>query len=295
VPINTELKGAFLQHQLRNSEPRVLFLDHHLRDAFDNVAGGNENLTATIYVAGEVPAERPTVLENADAMTFEGLATLEGADENVLVSPRPEDIAFIMYTSGTTGPAKGVLMPHAHGYTFGYNMVQALEMTEADCQYVCLPIFHRGGLLMQVVGTLIAGARTHCVEKFSPNRWLDEVRACGATVTDALGVMPEMLFRTPETEHDRDNRMRIVIAIPVAAEWGEALEERFGFRIMQAFGGTETSANGGAKLDCGSGGMVPSRRSKILPVCRPFPVAGRAGGFTPWSGISRSVWRAGTG
>ena len=53
--------------------------------------------------------------------------------------------------------------------------------------------------------------------------------------------------------------------------------------------------NGGAKLDHGSGGMVLPRRSKTLPVCEPFPMMGRAGGFTPWSCIARSVWRAGTG
>jgi crotonobetaine/carnitine-CoA ligase len=241
VPINTELKGAFLRHQLRNSEPRVLFLDCDLRDAFDSVSGGNENLTTTIYVAGEVPADGPTVLENADAMTFEEFAALDGADGNVLIAPRPQDIAFIMYTSGTTGPAKGVLMTHAHSYAFGYNMARVLEMTEDDCQYVCMPIFHGMGLLMQVVGSLVAGTRTYCVERFSPKRWLDEVQTCGATITNALGVIPEMLFRTPETEHDRDNEMRIVVAVPIAAEWGEAMEERFGFRFIQAFGGTETS------------------------------------------------------
>ena len=119
VQINTELKGAFLQHQLRNSEPRVIFLDHDLHDAFDNVEGGNENLSATIFVAGNVPAERPSVLATADAMTYEVLTEIEGADDSVLLRPRPEDIAFIMYTSGTTGPAKGVLMPHAHCYAFG--------------------------------------------------------------------------------------------------------------------------------------------------------------------------------
>jgi crotonobetaine/carnitine-CoA ligase len=97
------------------------------------------------------------------------------------------------------------------------------------------------GLLMQVVGSLVAGTRTYCVERFSPKRWLDEVQTCGATITNALGVIPEMLFRTPETEHDRDNEMRIVVAVPIAAEWGEAMEERFGFRFIQAFGGTETS------------------------------------------------------
>ena len=57
----------------------------------------------------------------------------------------------------------------------------------------------------------------------------------------------------------------------------------------------QQGANGGAKLDHGSGGMVPSRRSKTLPECQPFPVMGRVGGFTPWSCIARCVWRAGTG
>ena len=54
-------------------------------------------------------------------------------------------------------------------------------------------------------------------------------------------------------------------------------------------------AKGGAKVDHGSGGTVPLRRSKTLPVCEPFPVTGRVGRFIPWSCIARSVWRAGTG
>jgi len=239
VPINTELKGAFLQHQMRNAEPRVLFLDAVLAGAFDAVQGGNESLAAIVYVAGAVPDQRPAVLASATAMTFEAFASLAGAGSDVLISPKAEDIACIMYTSGTTGPSKGVLMPHAHCYLFGHNMALNMEMTEEDCQYVCMPLFHAMGLLLQVISSLISGSKVYCIERFSPNTWLNDVRACGATVSNALGVIPEFIFRTPKTEFDRDHRLRRVVAVPIAAEWGDAMEERFGFKFIQGYGMTE--------------------------------------------------------
>jgi crotonobetaine/carnitine-CoA ligase len=241
VPVNTELKGAFLQHQMRNAEPRVVFLDAALADAFDAVQGGNESLAAIVYVAGDVPDQRPAVLAGATVMTFEDFSALAGAKADVLVTARPEDIACIMYTSGTTGPSKGVLMPHAHCYLFGHGMARTMEMTETDCQYVCMPLFHAMGLLLQVISSLITGSKVYCIERFSPNTWLDDVRACGATVSNALGVIPEFIFRTPETEYDRDHKLRIVMAVPIAAEWGEAMEKRFGFKFMQGYGMTEVN------------------------------------------------------
>ncbi len=241
VPINTELKGSFLQHQMRNAEPRVVFLDIDLSDAFDAVEGGNENLTAVVYVAGDVPDQRPVVFTGLEVMTFETFSELAGVQDDVLVTPQPHDIACIMYTSGTTGPSKGVLMPHAHCYLFGHGMVRTLEMTEQDCQYVCMPLFHAMGLLLQVLSSLITGSRVFCIERFSPARWLDDIRASGATVTNALGVIPEFIFRTPATDHDRDHKLRTVMAVPIAAEWGEAMEQRFGFKFMQGYGMTEVN------------------------------------------------------
>jgi len=239
VPINTELKGAFLQHQMRNAEPRVVFLDAVLGNAFDAVIGGNENLVATIYVAGDVPDRRPDVLSGVPAMTFEEFSGLAAHQGDVLVTPKPQDIACIMYTSGTTGPSKGVLMPHAHCYLFGHGMARTMAMTQLDCQYICMPLFHVMGLMLQVFSSLITGSRVYCIERFSPSRWLDDVRACKATVSNALGVIPEFLFNTPESEFDRDHRLRTVLAVPIAAEWGVAMENRFGFKFIQAYGMTE--------------------------------------------------------
>ena len=107
-------------------------------------------------------------------MTFEEFSELSGDLSDVLVEPRPQDIACILYTSGTSGPSKGVLMPHAHCYLFGDGMVRTMRMTAQDCQYVCMPLFHAMGLLLQVLSALIAGSRVYCVERFSPNRWLED-------------------------------------------------------------------------------------------------------------------------
>jgi crotonobetaine/carnitine-CoA ligase len=114
-------------------------------------------------------------------------------------------------------------------------------MTADDCQYICMPLFHTMGLLLQVVSSWISGSRIYCIERFSPNRWLDDVRACGATVTNALGVMPEFIFKTPPSEFDRDHKLKKALAVPIANEWGHAFEERFGIKFFQGYGMTEVN------------------------------------------------------
>ena len=71
--------------------------------------------------------------------------------------------------------------------------------------------------------------------------WLDVVRGEQITVTNALGVMPEFIFRSPPTPNDRDHRLTRILAIPVAEEWGSAMEERFGVVLRQGFGMTEVN------------------------------------------------------
>jgi crotonobetaine/carnitine-CoA ligase len=71
--------------------------------------------------------------------------------------------------------------------------------------------------------------------------WLDIVREEQITVTNALGVMPEFIFRSPESPHDRDHQLSRILAIPVAEEWGSAMEARFGVVLRQGFGMTEVN------------------------------------------------------
>jgi len=92
---------------------------------------------------------------------------------------------------------------------------------------------------MQVIPTMLTGGSAHVVKRFSVSRWLDDVIDQRATVTNALGVMPELLYRSPPTGRDLDHDLRAIMAIPVAEEWGDALQERYGIRIVQGYGMTE--------------------------------------------------------
>ncbi|NKC13736.1 MAG: AMP-binding protein [Gammaproteobacteria bacterium] len=273
VPINTELKGAFLQHQFQNCAPKVIFVDGELRHALSTIDTSTID-TSTIDTNGADTAGvevEYTVLTNPGAAPITPLARSElrhyadlaatAGQADQAVTPVPADICTIMYTSGTTGPSKGVLMPQGHCFLFGHNAARCFAVTADDVMYICMPLFHAMGLPIQLIGSLIAGASVHVVRRFSATRWLDDIRACGATITFGLGVIPEFIFRQPATPHDRDHQLRKMVAVPIANEWGAAFEERFGLKLLQGYGMTECNIPSWYSL---TDPLVPGRAGPVI-------------------------------
>jgi len=238
VPVNTGLRGAFLEHQLHNAEPCVVVLEDRLAANLRDVVAGPVAPEALVIV-GDPVTPTPACLATARRLMFPELRALRAPADLELVTPSPGDVTMIMYTSGTTGPSKGVLIPHGHCYLAGLGLAEATALTAADRYFVCMPLFHANALLMQFVGSLIAGAQVVVTERFRATSWLEEVRAAEATITNGLGVIPEFIFRQPPTGRDRDHRLRLMMAVPIAPEWGAAFEKRFGVPFMQGFGMTE--------------------------------------------------------
>lgn len=239
VPVNTAYKGAFLEHVINNAAARFIFID---RD-YVPVLQASEALlpqlrTAVLVDTAGTAAPLPR-FARLQALAFDAL--LRAPATPVQVPVAYHDIGAIMYTSGTTGPSKGVLMPHAHLYLFAHGKIRAIRLRREDIYYCCMPLFHANALLMQTYSCLIAGCKLVLARSFSASRWLDEVRRSQATVTNTLGVMTEFIYRQPPRPEDREHRLRVMVAVPIAPEWGTAFQERFGVKLLEGYGMTEVN------------------------------------------------------
>ncbi len=235
VAINTEYKGVFLRHVLENSQAGVLICAAAYLPRLSEI---ETELTClhTIVVVGEVE----TTLRRLRVIGFAEVMAAPRALVEVAVSSR--ETGCIMYTSGTTGPSKGVLMPHAHNYLFGLGIVENLELTAKDIYYIALPLFHANGMFMQLYAALILGATAVVKVRFSASAWIGDILKYQATVTNNLGVMNEFLLKQPPGPNDHDHGLQTLAVAPNTPDLAARFGRRFGIRnVVGVYGMTEAN------------------------------------------------------
>jgi crotonobetaine/carnitine-CoA ligase len=233
VMLNTELRSSFLRHQLIDCQLSTIVVDASLIEHIAILADELPHLK-TLIVVGEGPAAVPerwrrvAWADSSACMPWEGPA------------PQPQDIFCIMYTSGTTGPSKGVLMPHCHCALIGLGAIRSLEINADDKYYICLPLFHANGLFMQLGATVLAGIPAFLKQRFSASAWLADIRETGATLTNHLGTTAMFVINQPATEQDRNHRLRASMSAPNPVQHETVFRERFGVKdVLSGFGMTE--------------------------------------------------------
>ena len=214
VPINVASKGPSLQHIFANSNARLLIVESGLRGCLDTVSNP--------------PAE---------------IWDIESLSPGAAVAPAtllPGDTLGILYTSGTTGPSKGVCCPHAQYYWWGIVSGRLLGVREGDVLCTCLPLFHTNAL-NTFFQALLHGATMIATERFSASAFFRNLVESRATITYLLGAMVPILLSRPPGDEERAHQVRVALAPGVPAHLHAAFAERTGIALLDGYGSTETN------------------------------------------------------
>ncbi len=243
-PINTAYKGDFLSWTINLVESRILFIaDTHL----DRLA----------LVAPQLPLlERVVVLRTGGQAGPDPSLTWETLEE-LMSAPDAEpdgighswtDDARIMFTSGTTGRSKGVIKQNAADYFSARSAVEAMavgrgcspEDLAGETYFSCLPLFHSNAQVLCAYPALLVGARVAYVERFSGTRFWQNAIDAGATTFNGIGAILYFLWNQPPSPLDRAHSVHTISAAPAPKDIYHEFEERFGVRLTEGYGLTET-------------------------------------------------------
>jgi crotonobetaine/carnitine-CoA ligase len=267
VPVNVHNRGNPLSYLINDSSAQTIIIDLQFLHRLDSVKPELKHLNRIIlYDARGSDDELVNDLKlQFDVHFFEDVF----ADEIYSgQSPKYHDLMGVLYTSGTTGPSKGVTMSHAHAYEYAYGVTEMLELTEVDIYCAPLPLFHIAGQFATIYASCIAGATAVISGTFSVERFWDDMFSYKVTCTFLLGAMANFLYRQPVDETNRNSSLDRVLMVPLIPEV-EDFKQRFGCRVSTTWGGTEMNCPTRSGFDLANNktcGRVAEDRYEVMIV-----------------------------
>lgn len=255
VLINTQLSGNFLRHQFTVGNSEAVVIGAQFRAVFNPIVPELGDLKKIVYLSEK---DQPGFPDWPDAVSFWDWI-------NAFPDAAPPDLELeddhpisIMFTSGTTGPSKGVLNGQKAYIRCGADCAELLQLNEQDRCYVVLPLYHGNPQMMAVMSALWIGGSLALAERFSASRFFEEARKYQATYFTYVGTVLSILCKQPEKPDDGDNPLRLGFGGGAPKNEWRIMEERFKIKINEAYGmieaGCVTTINPKGKERYGSVG-----------------------------------------
>lgn len=234
VPINDAYIGRWLLNQMNDAEAEVAIMDAVYLDRLIEIRPQLKYLKRLIAL-GEQPSSEVAQRLQVEVLDFQVL--YEGKEDPLPPVVEYWDPMAIFYTSGTTGPSKGVIYTHAQAHATAMPMAQHCDAN--DIFYMFLPMFHVA--LPHCFGTVFyAGGAMAIRERFSISKFWEDIDRFGCTITMLLGATANFVYRQPPRDDDARHPLRKVLMTPLIPEV-EDFKRRFNCQVMTWFNMTEVS------------------------------------------------------
>jgi malonyl-CoA/methylmalonyl-CoA synthetase len=219
VPVNVLYRTSDLSHVLADAQPAIVVCSSASAPFVQEIA-----TDGWLISAGEIE-------------TWARDANIEPLEPRV--RPAPDDAALIVYTSGTTGAAKGAVLTHRNVASIAASLIAAWRWQAGDTLLVTLPLFHVHGLLAATTTSLAAGGRVLLRERFDAEDVLDTLASGAATMFFGVPTMYVRLLEKAGARTLPPIRLYVSGSAALSAETHRAFEERFGAQILERYGATE--------------------------------------------------------
>ena len=233
VPINAALRGDDLTYTIRDSGIILLVTETECLAQFEQLDFPEKSHVELFIVGEEIVPHRSFA---------ELLVRREGI---VLPDCAPSDTGAILYTGGTTGLPKGVLLSQFSFILGGLRYRDVFAAQPGERHFSVLPLFHAGALHWALMGPLVSDMSTVVDRRFSASSYFERVRQCGANIIDPFGAVVTLLCQQPPSELDSQHNVRISVGVVQNLPDGipEQFEERFKIPLVSVYGLTEGGGN----------------------------------------------------
>jgi crotonobetaine/carnitine-CoA ligase len=237
VPVNIAQRGEGLAYQITHTDCVALIVDADYLEHIEAIADRLPTLrhVCVLQRSGE-PITLP-VWPGMTAFDFDGLRGGSATTPDIALSHK--DLSTILFTSGTTGRSKGVMISHNYWYEIWAEAVKYARYTEDDVLYTGLPFFHSSAKGTTIGPAILADAQAVLVERFSASKMLDDCRRYNCSEAKYIGSIIPILMKQPETAQDADNPLRLMGGAAAPVELWDAFQQRFNTRLLEVYGMTE--------------------------------------------------------
>lgn len=236
APVNPAFSGTLLEHAVNLVESRLLIVQEKLLPVLEASAAALSHVKQILVLDGAPGPARQVA--GLSILSLAGLCSPRPADWRP-AGARFSDTASILFTSGTTGPAKGVMVTHAQAFMTARQTAEGLWVSQEDVYYCAQPLFHMSPRFCAIYAALLTGAKVNLDLRFSAADWLRRIRETGATVTIGHGPLLEMIYAEPEQPGDADTALTRIGTSPFPKHIAADFERRFGVKGIETWGMTE--------------------------------------------------------